>query len=55
LFRIELAAAEGALTARGDKDAWLDLSKYHLAGVEELDRYTLRVEIEVVTQCIGWR
>jgi oligopeptide transport system substrate-binding protein len=42
----ELAAAERALAARGDKDAWLDLSKYHLAGVEELDRYTLRIKIK---------
>jgi len=42
----ELGAAERALAAGGNKDAWLDLSRYHLAGVEELDRYTLRIKIK---------
>jgi oligopeptide transport system substrate-binding protein len=42
----ELAAADATLAAKGDKDIWLDLSKYDLAGVEELDRYTFRIKIK---------
>jgi ABC-type transport system substrate-binding protein len=42
----ELSAAEAALAAMGGKDAWLDLSKYELAGVEELDRYSFHIKIK---------
>jgi oligopeptide transport system substrate-binding protein len=41
-----LAAANEALAANGERDAWLDLSQYPLVGVEELDRYTFRIKIK---------
>ncbi len=40
-----LRAADQALAARGEKDAWLDLRKFPLAGVEVVDRYTYRIRI----------
>jgi oligopeptide transport system substrate-binding protein len=41
----ELRAAEAALTTKAGGDAWLDLSKHQLSGVEEVDRYTFRIKI----------
>src|SRR5580704_432354 len=41
----ELRAADAALAAKGGSDAWLDLSKYQLSGVEEVDRYTFRIKV----------
>ena len=41
----ELRAANEALADAGNKDAWLDLSKYPLAGVEVVDRYTYRITL----------
>lgn len=42
----KLTAAEAKLAEMGEEDAWLDLSKYDLAGVEALDRYTFRIKIK---------
>jgi ABC-type transport system substrate-binding protein len=38
--------AEELRAADSDKDAWLDLSKYQLAGVKQLDRYTFSIKIK---------
>jgi len=40
-----LRAADQALAAQGAKDAWLDLRRFPLSGVELVDRYTYRVRI----------
>ncbi|MGP0093560.1 MAG: ABC transporter substrate-binding protein [Xanthobacteraceae bacterium] len=51
----ELRAADAALAAKGDSGAWLDLSKYQLSGVEEVDRYTFRIKINGrYTQFVYW-
>src|SRR4029077_16272013 len=42
----ELRAADKALADAGEKDAWLDLSKYPLAGVDVVDRYTYRITLK---------
>jgi len=42
----ELRTADAALAAKGEAGGWLDLSKFPLAGVEQVDRYTFRVKIE---------
>ncbi len=40
-----LKRANEELTAKSGKDAWLDLSRYPLAGVEVVDDYTYRVRL----------
>ncbi len=40
-----LKGANKELTAKAGKDAWLDLSRYPLAGVEVVDDYTYRVRL----------
>ncbi|MBI1966263.1 MAG: ABC transporter substrate-binding protein, partial [Betaproteobacteria bacterium] len=41
-----LKRASEELTARSGKDAWLDLSRYPLAGVEVVDDHTYRIRIK---------
>ena len=41
-----LKRANEELTARSGKDAWLDLSRYPLAGVEVVDDHTYRVRLK---------
>lgn len=41
-----LKRANEELTAKAGKDAWLDLSRYPLAGVEVVDDYTYRVKLK---------
>ena len=41
-----LKKANQELQRRGDRDAWIDLSKYPVAGVEEVDRYTYRIKVK---------
>jgi oligopeptide transport system substrate-binding protein len=41
-----LRKADRALAAAGGRDAWLDLSKYPLAGVEAVDRHTYRIKLK---------
>ncbi len=41
-----LKAADRELVAASGEDAWLDLSKYPLAGVEVVDRYTYRIKLK---------
>ena len=41
-----LRAADQALAAQGAKEAWLDMRKFPLSGVELVDRYTYRIRIK---------
>ncbi len=41
-----LREADQTLAAEGERGAWLDLSRYPLAGAEVVDRYTYRVKIK---------
>ncbi len=41
-----LRQADQALAARGKRNAWLDLTRYPLAGAEVVDRYTYRIKIK---------
>ncbi len=41
-----LSRDERSLAAAGKRDAWLDLTRYPLAGAEVVDRYTYRVKIK---------
>ena len=41
-----LKKANQELQRDGDKDAWLDLSQYPLAGVEAVDSYTYRIKLK---------
>jgi len=51
----ELRAADAALAAKGEPGAWIDLSKFPLGGVEQVDRYTFRVKIKGrYSQFIYW-
>ena len=45
-FAATLRAADQALAAQGERDAWLDLSRFPLEGAEVIDRYTYRVRIK---------
>ncbi len=45
-FAEALKAADKALAASGNKNAWLDLSKVPLAGVELIDRYRYRIRVK---------
>jgi ABC-type transport system substrate-binding protein len=45
-FAATLKQANQALVAAGKGDEWLDLSRYRLAGVETLGRYTYRVRLK---------
>ena len=41
-----LRAADKELVERSGQDAWLDLTKYPLEGVEVVDRYTFRITLK---------
>ena len=41
-----LRAANDDLVRRGQRDAWLDLTKYPLSGVEVVDDYTYRIKLK---------
>ena len=45
-FAERLRAADAALAASGRKDAWLDLTKFPLDGVELIDKYSYRIRIK---------
>lgn len=41
-----LKAANDELIKRGERDAWIDLTKYPLSGVEVVDDYTYRIKLK---------
>jgi oligopeptide transport system substrate-binding protein len=41
-----LKAANDAMTKRGERDAWIDLTQYPLSGVEVIDDYTYRIKLK---------
>ncbi len=41
-----LKAANDGLVKRGERDAWIDLTKYPLSGVEVVDDYTYRIKLK---------
>jgi oligopeptide transport system substrate-binding protein len=43
---VALRAADKELAAAGKRDAWLDLSRFPLSGVEVVDPYTYRVKLK---------
>ncbi|MGL4406938.1 MAG: ABC transporter substrate-binding protein [Zoogloea sp.] len=42
----QLMTDEKARRARGDKDAWIDMRRYALKGVDVVDRYTYRIRLQ---------
>jgi ABC-type transport system substrate-binding protein len=42
----ELKAADKALSAKGEKETRLDLSRFNLSGVEVIDRYAYRIKVK---------
>ena len=45
-FADTLKAADQARAGRGEKEAWIDMTQFPLAGVQLVDRYTYRIRVE---------